>query len=77
MILAVVVGIAAGVAGHLLRGCIHLIKQGLTSWADIEAANYLYFLYPMIGIAITVLFVKYWERAKSSDVNCGRRTTVC
>lgn len=59
MILAVVVGIAAGVAGHLLRGCIHLIKQGLTSWADIEAANYLYFLYPMIGIAITVLFVKY------------------
>lgn len=68
MILAVVVGIAAGVAGHLLRGCIHLIKQGLTSWADIEAANYLYFLYPMIGIAITVLFVKYWVK---DDISHG------
>ena len=68
MILAVVVGIAAGIAGHLLRGCIHLIKQGLTSWADIEAANYLYFLYPMIGIAVTVLFVKYWVK---DDISHG------
>lgn len=68
MILAVVVGIAAGVAGHLLRECIHLIKQGLTSWADIEAANYLYFLYPMMGIAITVLFVKYWVK---DDISHG------
>lgn len=68
MILAVVVGIAAGIAGHLLRGCIHLIKQGLTSWADIEAANYLYFLYPMVGIAVTVLFVKYWVK---DDISHG------
>lgn len=68
MILAVVVGVAAGIAGHLLRGCIHLIKQGLTSWADIEAANYLYFLYPMVGIAVTVLFVKYWVK---DDISHG------
>lgn len=68
MILAVVVGIAAGIAGHLLRGCIHLIKQGLTSWADIEVANLLYFLYPMIGIAVTVLFVKYWVK---DDISHG------
>ena len=62
------VGIAAGIAGHLLRGCIHLIKQGLTSWADIEVANLLYFLYPMIGIAVTVLFVKYWVK---DDISHG------
>lgn len=68
MILAIIVGVAAGVAGHLLRECIYLIKQGLTSWADIEAANYLYFLYPMIGIAITVLFVKYWVK---DDISHG------
>lgn len=68
MILAVVVGVAAGVAGHLLRGCIHLIKQGLTSWADIEAANVLYFLYPMVGIAVTVLFVTYWVK---DDISHG------
>lgn len=68
LILAVLVGIAAGIAGHLLRGCIHLIKQGLTSWADIEVANLLYFLYPMIGIAVTVLFVKYWVK---DDISHG------
>lgn len=68
LILAVLVGIAAGIAGHLLRGCIHLIKQGLTSWADIEVANILYFLYPMIGIAVTVLFVKYWVK---DDISHG------
>lgn len=68
MILAIIVGVAAGIAGHLLRECIYLIKQGLTSWADIEAANYLYFLYPMIGIAITVLFVKYWVK---DDISHG------
>lgn len=68
MILAVVVGIAAGIAGHLLRGCIHLIKQGLTSWASIDTANYLYFFYPMIGIAVTVLFVKYWVK---DDISHG------
>lgn len=68
MILAVIVGIAAGIAGHLLRGCIHLIKQGLTSWASIDNANYLYFLLPMIGIAVTVLFVKYWVK---DDISHG------
>lgn len=68
LILAVIVGVAAGAAGHLLRGCIHWIKQGLTSWADIEVANVLYFLYPMVGIAVTVLFVRYWVK---DDISHG------
>lgn len=59
MVLAVVVGLGAGIAAHLLRGCIHLIKDGLTSWGAIDTANILYFILPAIGIALTVLFVKY------------------
>lgn len=59
MILAVIVGVAAGIAGHLLRGFIHFVKDLLTSWGTVGDANYLYLIYPTIGIAITALFVKY------------------
>jgi len=58
-ILAVVVGVASGVAGHLLRESIHLIQRGLTDWGNIARVNYLYLIYPTIGITLTVLFVKY------------------
>lgn len=68
MILAVIVGLGAGLAGHLLRGFIHLIKDWLTTWASDDSAYFLYFIYPTIGIALTVLFVKYWVR---DDISHG------
>lgn len=68
MILAVIVGLGAGFAGHLLRGFIHLIKDWLTTWASDDSAYFLYFIYPTIGIALTVLFVKYWVR---DDISHG------
>ncbi len=68
MLLAVVVGVLAGVAGHLLKECIHLIKEGLTSWGAVESANYLYLIYPAVGIVLTVLFVRYWVK---DDISHG------
>ncbi len=68
MVLAIVVGLGAGIAGHLLRGFIHLIKNGLTYWAVVDATYGLYFLYPTVGIALSVLFVRYWVK---DDISHG------
>lgn len=68
MLLAVIVGLGAGIAGHLLRWFIHSIKGWLTIWASDDSAYWLYFIYPAIGIALTVLFVKYWVK---DDISHG------
>lgn len=59
LILALFVGIAGGFAAQLLKFLIHLIATWLTSHFSITNANYLYLVYPVVGILLTVLFVKY------------------
>ena len=59
MILSLVVGVACGLASVLLKVLIEFFHHGLTSWFDNEAYNYLYLIYPGIGMLIAMLFVKY------------------
>lgn len=59
IILALVVGVIGGLAAQLLKYLIHLISRWLTSRFSTTDANYLYLVYPVVGILITVLFVKY------------------
>ena len=61
-ILALAVGILGGVAALMLKGLIHFISGFLTSHFSVSSGNYLYLLYPLIGILITTLFVKYVVR---------------
>lgn len=60
--LALVVGTLGGVAALVLKGLIHFISSVLTSHLTINTGNYLYFIYPAMGIFITLLFVKYVVR---------------
>lgn len=62
IILALVVGIVAGVAALVLKTLIHLISSALTSKIDIEEGSFLYLIYPLIGILLTMLYVKYVVR---------------
>lgn len=57
--LALVVGIICGIAAQLLKYLIHLISSTLTSHFNDTTENYLYLVYPVVGIILTVLFVKY------------------
>ena len=57
--LALVVGILCGFAAQLLKYLISHISGWLTSNFSITDANYLYLVYPVAGIILTVLFVKY------------------
>ena len=59
MILSLVVGIACGFAAVTLKLAIEFIHHGLTSWFDGEVYNFLYLIYPGIGMLIAMLFVKF------------------
>ena len=62
IILALIVGIVAGVAALVLKTLIHLISTTLTSSINIDGGSYLYLIYPLIGILLTMLYVKYIVR---------------
>ncbi|MGM9815627.1 MAG: chloride channel protein [Lepagella sp.] len=59
LILALIVGIICGVAAQLLKFLIHLIGSTLTGGFNAASENWLYLVYPVVGIILTVLFVKY------------------
>ena len=59
LILALVVGVACGFAAQLLKLLIHLISGLLTSHFSATTANYLYLVYPVVGILIVLLFLQY------------------
>lgn len=59
VVLALVVGILCGFAAQLLKGMIHLISGLLTAHMNATTANYLYLVYPMVGIILVTLFIKY------------------
>jgi chloride channel protein, CIC family len=59
LILSFVVGLLTSMAALLLKNMIHWIEKLLTSSLSIDSANYLYLLYPAIGIFLASLFVRY------------------
>jgi chloride channel protein, CIC family len=59
LILSFVVGLLTALAALLLKSMIHWVEKLLTSPLNIESANYLYLLYPLIGILLASLFVRY------------------
>ena len=59
IILALFVGVSCGLAAVTLKLAILYIHHGLTSWFDGELYNFLYLIYPGIGMLIAMLFVKY------------------
>ena len=59
LILSFIVGVFAAVASFLLKSTIHLIKYLLTESFSRYDVNYWYLVFPVIGILITSLFVRY------------------
>ena len=62
LILAFIVGFFAAVAAYVLHGIINLIVALLTSQFERSHANWLYLVYPVVGIYLTSLFVRYIVR---------------
>ena len=62
LILAFFVGIFAAVAAWILHSLINQIEHLLTSGFEYQSYNWLYLLFPIFGIYLTSLFVKYVVR---------------
>lgn len=59
LVLAFLVGLFAAVAAFVLHGLINQIGALLTSSFNRHSANWLYLVYPVVGIYLTSLFVRY------------------
>ena len=62
LILSLAVGFLAAVAASILHTLIKQIQHLLTVGFDIDGFNWLYLIYPVIGIFLTSLFVRYIVR---------------
>ncbi|GAB6982488.1 chloride channel protein [Prevotella dentasini] len=65
-ILAFVIGFLASVAAFVLHLIIREIEKLITSGFHLTTINWLYLLYPVVGIWLTSLFVKYIVRDQIS-----------
>jgi Chloride channel protein EriC len=59
LVLSFLVGIFTAFAALILKYLIHLIQDFLTNNFSSTGANYLYLVYPIVGIFIAGLFVRY------------------
>ena len=62
LILAFMVGLLSAVAAYILHGLINTIVALLTGRFHAETYNWLYLVYPVVGIWLTSLFVRYVVR---------------
>ena len=62
LVLAFVIGVLASVAGYFLHSIVHEIQILLTSGFEKNTYNLLFLLFPIVGIYLTSLFIKYVVR---------------
>lgn len=59
-ILSVTIGLFSGLAALILKNLIHFVEEKLIDWFAVDAISYWFLVYPLIGIFLTVLFVRYF-----------------
>ena len=62
LVLAFAVGFLASLAAYVLHFIIKQIEELVTSGFQVTTINWLYLIYPVVGIWLTSLFVKYVVR---------------
>ena len=68
IILALVVGLAAGLASMTLKWLIHIISGSLTSDMHVNEGNWTYIIYPVVGVMLATWYVRYVVR---DDISHG------
>jgi len=61
-VLSFVTGMLSALAAVLLKNAIHYTEHLLTVWFRADTAGYLYLAYPLIGMFLAVIFVRYIVR---------------
>ena len=68
LVISFFVGILTALSAYVLKLFISFIQQNLTSGFSPDKVNYFYLIYPVIGILVAGLFVKYIVR---DDISHG------
>lgn len=58
-IVSLLVGLVSGISALILKKLIHFVEVQLTGWFEATTFSYLYLAYPVLGISLTWLFVRY------------------
>jgi CIC family chloride channel protein len=58
-LLSLIAGLLSALAAAFLKNAIHFTNKLLTSGITAESGGYLYLIYPVIGMFLTTLFVRY------------------
>ena len=58
-VLSFITGMLSAFAAVFLKNAIHYTEHLLTTWFDVDKAGYMYLAYPLIGMLLAVLFVRY------------------
>lgn len=66
-VLAIVVGLLAGLGTCLFEMLLHGVRSALVTWFPVDRAQLLYLIYPAIGIVLATLFVKHIVRDEISE----------
>ena len=61
-LLSLVVGITGGLAAVVLKNTVYYTHQFVLHQGDVSKINYLFLAFPLTGIMLTVLFVRYFIR---------------
>jgi H+/Cl- antiporter ClcA len=67
-LLSIVIGLIAGLAAVALKTSVHYIESLLRDSKSVDTQNWLYLLLPLVGITITVLFIRYFVK---DDISHG------
>ncbi|MDR2413831.1 MAG: chloride channel protein [Odoribacteraceae bacterium] len=68
MVLSVLVGMVTGLTAVLLKNMVHYTHRFFTEQLQVDSGNLLFFVYPLIGILLTWLFVRYFVK---EDISHG------
>ena len=66
-VLAIVVGLLAGLGTCFFEMLLYGIRSALVTWFPVDRAQFLYLIYPAIGIVLATLFVKYIVKDEISE----------
>ena len=66
-VLAIVVGLLAGLGTCIFEILLHGVRAALVTWFPVDRAQLLYLIYPAIGIVLATLFVKYIVKDEISE----------
>jgi chloride channel protein, CIC family len=61
-LLSFITGLTSGLAAFVLKNAVHFTLQFVSHQRDVSHINFLYFVFPLLGILLTVIFVKVFIR---------------